>query len=272
MPTVSENLAGWEQYDWSGNGDEWSSQFGGTKALWWFVLYPRIRQFLPTGCILEIAPGYGRWTDFLQHQCQSMVAVDISEKCIGHCRERFAGSGHLQFCVNDGLSLGAIADDSIDFAFSFDSLVHAEKDVMESYVLQLGSKLKSDGVGFFHHSNLGAYPRRVKIFERYRGLPLRIRRHVLSEDRVQRLLSINLGAWRAPSMTASLFRQYCEQAGLKCVSQELVNWGRGACLIDAFSVFARPGSSWDKGFVCLNNDKFAESAALTGRLARVYSR
>jgi len=39
---------------------------------------------------LEIAPGHGRWTQFLQRLCQSLVAVDISEKCVEHCKTRFA--------------------------------------------------------------------------------------------------------------------------------------------------------------------------------------
>src|ERR1700720_2753814 len=77
MPTVSENLEIWGQYDWPDQGDVWSQQFGGTEALWSFTLYPRIQRFLPASSILEIAPGYGRWTQFLQRLCQSMVAVDI---------------------------------------------------------------------------------------------------------------------------------------------------------------------------------------------------
>jgi hypothetical protein len=45
-----------------------------------------------------------------------------------------------------------IADGSIDLAFSFDSLVHAEADVLSFYLAQLATKLRSDGVAFIHHS------------------------------------------------------------------------------------------------------------------------
>jgi hypothetical protein len=48
-----------------------------------------------------------------------------------------------------------IADRSIDLALSFDSLVHAEADVLSSYLAQLATKLRSDGVAFIHHSNFG---------------------------------------------------------------------------------------------------------------------
>ena len=73
-------------------------------------------------------------------------------------------------------------------------------------------------------------------------------------------------------MTAKLFRDYCEQAGLKCVSQELMNWHTGRCLIDTISVFTKPGSRWDKEPVFIENDKFMDNAMLTGRLAQLYSR
>lgn len=236
-----------------------------------FVLYPRIHRFLPASAILEIAPGYGRWTQFLQHACQSLIAVDMSETCIKHCKERFADSKHISFHVNDGSSLEVVPDGSIDFVFSFDSLVHAESDVLKSYLLQLPAKLKPNGVGFFHHSNAGAYKGRLAILSGYRRLPSVFRNHILKQNHMERLLSTNIEAWRAPSMTAKLFRDYCEQAGLRCVSQELLNWYKGMCLIDAMSVFTKPGSQWDREFVYLENDRFVDSTFLTRRLARLYS-
>ena len=34
---------------------------------WFGLIFPRIHAFLPTGTILEIAPGFGRWTN-LPHE------------------------------------------------------------------------------------------------------------------------------------------------------------------------------------------------------------
>ena len=73
-------------------------------------------------------------------------------------------------------------------------------------------------------------------------------------------------------MTAALFREYCLQAGLKCISQELINWTKGRGLIDALSVFARPNSRWDTSSTYIDNDRFVESARITSRLACVYCR
>ena len=175
----------------------------GTESLWWFVLYPRIHRFLPATGILEIAPGYGRWTQFLRNQCRSLIAVDISEKCIEHCKARFGSDDHIKYYVNDGTSLAAVPDGSIDFVFSFDSLVHAEKDVIEEYLLQLARKLTPNGVGFLHHSNIGAYPNRLAMMEFCGRLPPFVQQRLLTGKRVEALLSINASAWRATSMTGS---------------------------------------------------------------------
>src|ERR1700722_1275613 len=184
MPSVDENLDTWnERCDWTNEGDEWSEQFGGTEALWWFVLYPRIHCFLPAPRILEIAPGYGRWTQFLKGHCSSLIAVDLAPKCVEHCKQRYSIDGHLEFHVNDGRSLSMVSDDSVDFAFSFDSLVHAEEDVLEAYLKELHKKLRPGGTGFIHHSNMGAYPARLSLFEYYNRLPSFVRRRLLPINR-----------------------------------------------------------------------------------------
>jgi len=271
MNTVDKNREFWNTvYDWSGGGNEWSAGFGGTEALWFFVLFPRIHRFVPSTAILEIAPGFGRWTQFLKTQCQSMIAVDISEKCVEYCKARFGSETQIQFYTNDGISLAVVPDDSVDFVFSFDSLVHVEKDVMEAYLLQLARKLTPDGVGFIHHSNIGSYPGRLRLVNYYKRLPNAFRREIFTEENLSALLSINFQAGRANSMTATLFRDYCQRAGLKCIHQEVFNWGMGKCLIDALSVFTKPNSRWDKGGTSMENGEFVQSADLTSRLAKLY--
>jgi SAM-dependent methyltransferase len=271
MPSVLENLEMWNsRYVWTGAGEEWSEQFGGTEALWWFILYPRIHRFLPVRRILEIAPGYGRWTQYLKQHCDSLVGVDLSAKCVEHCTRRFSADPNVKFYVNNGCSLSMVADESIDFVFSFDSLVHAEKDVIENYLLQIAMKLRPDGAAFIHHSNLGSYPGRLLLLQHYGRLPSFFRRHFLTETRIEDLLSINAWGWRASSMTAGLFREYCTRAGLKCVSQELFSWFKGECLIDAISVVARDGARWGTKSGYLENTEFVRTSVTTSRLAQLY--
>ena len=278
MANIEQNRDRWNKtYDWEGAGDEWSVDFGGTEALWYFIVYPRIHRFVPARTILEIAPGFGRWTQFLKAECESLHAVDVSQKCIDHCATRFASEAHLQFHVNDGTSLAMIPDNSIDFVFSFDSLVHVEKEVMQAYVSQLARKLSADGIGFIHHSNLGGYPVRSKLVKRFNKLPSSSRATISKDEKVklaanavEAVLSINLQGNRGSSMTGELFTEYCAGVGLRCISQELLNWGKGGCLIDALSVFTRRGSRWDRADQRLKNRRFVEMSSVVSNLAKLY--
>src|SRR3954464_15727991 len=101
MPEIDHNVAVWEtSWDWSEQGEEWSGWWGGTPALWHGALLPRLHAFLPAPTILEIAPGYGRWTQYLKNCCDRLVVVDLAERCIEHCRERFSGASNIEYHVN----------------------------------------------------------------------------------------------------------------------------------------------------------------------------
>ncbi len=123
-----------------------------------WCLLPRVFPFLK-GRILEIAPAGGRWTQFLQAHCASLIGVDLAQSCVEKCTERFRHYPNLEFKVNDGLTFPMVEDRSIDFAFSFDLLVHVESDVMSSYANELARVLKPGAVAFIQHSNLDAFRR-----------------------------------------------------------------------------------------------------------------
>lgn len=230
---VEQNKRIWDvTYNWKTQGDEWSTAWGGVDKQWNGSILPRIDAFVPAPTILEIAPGFGRWTQFLKDLCEKLVVVDLSEKCIRHIKKRFDSCSHITYYVNDGYSLEMISDASIDFVFSFDSLVHAEDDVIESYVRQLATKLKDGGAGFIHHSNLGEYPT-------YYSLVTKIPKGLSTLNRLGLLQS---PCYRAPSMTAIKFERYVEEAGMQCISQEIVNW-EGRRLIDTLSTFKKTDSS-----------------------------
>lgn len=160
MAAVVENKEKWNNYHWSQNGDEWSQPWGDSNQVWWAHLFPRIGRFLPADSILEIAPGFRRWTRYLQQFTGHYVGVDVSEKAVDAARAEFP---HLQFFLNDGISLPMIADRSISFCFSYDSLVHVNCGVMESYIRELNRVLTDTGTAFIHHSNLGAYRKALRF-------------------------------------------------------------------------------------------------------------
>jgi SAM-dependent methyltransferase len=249
MPPVSRNLSRWDQsYTWPNAGDEWSAVWGGPEAQWFFVIYPRIHLFLPAATILEIAPGHGRWTHFLRQYCDRFVGVDLSPECVEACRRRFADWTDASFEVNDGYSLAMVADRSVDFAFSFDSLVHAEWDVMASYLSELSRVLSPGGVAFLHHSHMGAHTDSVAG---------RFTAHVENRH------------WRALNVSGSKVEEECRRVGLRCVSQERVNWGE-AFISDCMSTIVRAESPLARDCVVVDNPEFMREATHVARVSRPY--
>jgi SAM-dependent methyltransferase len=250
-------------------GDEWSRNWGNTETQWHATLLPRIRHFLPARHILEIAPGFGRWTGFLIDASEDYVGIDLNIECVNACRDRFADAAHARFVQNDGMSLATVADRSIDFAFSFDSLVHVEIDVIESYIRELSRTLTKNGVALLHHSNLGEYRGPALGFSlklrRTNGLPGRMigllgRLHVLNWD-----------CWRAPSVTAERIADVARANGAVCISQELITWLPGdRRLIDCLTVLTLAGSRWERPRVVIRNPDFTREAASAGVVSRLY--
>ena len=238
---VEENLQVWQQtYDWSGTGDEWSAPWGSAEAQWYWTILPRIHRYVPGKTILEIAPGFGRWTQFLRNLCDRLDVVDLTPKCIEHCRERFKDSSNIHYHVNDGRNLGMIADGSVDFAFSFDSLVHVEADVIDSYLHELSLKLSANGIGFLHHSNLAGCEREEAP-----------------------------SALRAATVSAEGVRASCERLQLSCISQELLDWA-GQRSLDCISVVTPAASKWARPTIVLDNVNFASSVAWIRAAAALY--
>jgi SAM-dependent methyltransferase len=267
MPSVSENQVRWTEHPWAREGHEWSpgQTAAGGEMLWWRGLLPRIAAHLPTGRVLEIGPGFGRWTQHLIPLCERLTAVDLTARCIEHCRQKFAGAASFDAWTNDGESLDVVPDGSLDFVFSFDSLVHAEAPVLRAYLQQLSRKLKPGGTGFIHHSNLQAFAGEAGSLPRWL-----VRRN-----------------WRGESMSARRFREYCREMGLQCTSQEIINWisrsqkadrhrvpGLGLPLTDALSTFRRPLSaeSPDPITEIYLNPGFADEWRQVVLLASIYGR
>src|SRR6266700_8142738 len=238
------------KYDWKEAGEEWSEPWGSSAAQWTGSILPRIHDCLPTRTILEIAPGFGRWTHYLKDYCEELSIVDRSSECIEACRRRFAAEPHVRCYLNDGRSLSMIPNASVDFVFSFDSFVHPNRDIIEAYLRQLGAKLKPGGKGFIHHSNFGQYANTLR--ER---LPPALTKLLIKAE------ILDWALHRNPSMSADLFRALCAQSGLHCLSQELVNW-RGRRLIDCFTLFVRSDATQQKSTKIIRNPNFMREAAL----------
>ena len=149
-----------------------------------------------------------------------------------------------------------IPDGAVDFVFSFDSFVHPDREIVEAYLRELGTKLKIGGKGFIHHSNFGEYANSP--------------RERLPQALAKPLIKVKILDWahhRNPGMSADLFRALCAQQGLHCVSQELVNW-RGRRLIDCLTLFVRSDSAQQEPTRIIRNPNFMREAARIRRQRR----
>jgi len=268
MPTIEENRS-WGKYSWPEEGNEWSREWGDVETHWNATIFPRIRNFLPAKRVLEIAPGFGRWTAFLIDCSDEYIGIDLNPECVSACQVRFAGADHAKFVANDGKSLAAVADNSIDFAFSFDSLVHAEMDVIDGYLGELSRKLSVDGVAFLHHSNLGEYSMAaLKISRR-----LWVQPTTWPTAGILRRLQLSFwDHWRGPSVTAQKVADSALGTGLVCIGQEIINWGlHNRRTVDCLSVLARAGSKWQRPNVVVRNPYFVAEAHSARAISEVYT-
>ena len=236
MPDLDWNLATWGKgdYDWKAGagGEEWSGVWGGSEPQWFGSLYPRLHRFLPSQAILEIAPGFGRWTKFLLPACRNYAGIDLSADCVAACRDVFRNATYARFFQNDGLSLAAVPDGCFSLVFSFDSLVHADRIAIEAYIPQILRKLTPTGVAFLHHSNLAALAPTNE--------------HLHSRDK---------------SVSAETVADVTQHAGGKVLLQERINWG-GPLLIDCLSLLATQAFPSLAPPIHIENMRFMEEAII----------
>jgi SAM-dependent methyltransferase len=142
----------------------------------------------------EIGPGGGRWSEALAARASHLVLVDVSERPLELCRERFRDDSSIRYVLSSGSDLPGVQDGSIDAVWSFDVFVHLAPRDQAAYLEEIARVLVPGGVAVLHHSD-----------GRNRGqLPSRL-------------------GWRSP-MSRGLFATMAVERGLRVESQ-LDSWG-----------------------------------------------
>lgn len=262
----NETAAYWDSEDaWSQGGEEWSMCWGSSHMQWYGSFLPRIHSFIPAHTILEIGPGFGRWTDFLRNYCSNLIAVDYSEKCIQACKERFADCSNMSFFVNDGKSLDMVPDNTIDFIFSFESLSYADGEKMSEYISQIARKLKRNGVAFIHHSNLDEYKDYFKMLKRISRVP-----KLLGVLTMLGIIEKHLLHGKARTMSAKKVQLYAEENELQCISQEFYKGDTKRYFFDCISTIAKRDSIWARDNKVFRNPSWEEEAQHLSKLSELY--
>jgi SAM-dependent methyltransferase len=119
--SAMDNRERWTDWDWSGRGEEWNASGEWKQALIDDVLIARIPA---GGVVLEIGPGAARWSVVLHTRARQLILVDVSDRPLTLCRERFAAAGNVDYVLSSGNDLPGVADLSVDAIWSFDVFVH----------------------------------------------------------------------------------------------------------------------------------------------------
>lgn len=186
-----ENRTVWDTWDWSRRGEEWDDT---TQPEEWrasVIEHVMLPNLADGGAALEIGPGGGRWSEVLQGRADRLLLVDVAERVLEVCRERFADATNIDYVLTDGATLPGVADASVAFVWSFDAFVHVAPLDIASYLSEIARVLEPGGRAVIHHSGR---------FQRGPG-------------------------WRSP-MTAALFARLAEERRLRVVGQ-FDSWGDG---------------------------------------------
>ncbi|MEK7649219.1 MAG: class I SAM-dependent methyltransferase [Patescibacteria group bacterium] len=156
--TLEMNKQIWNSYDWGDRGEEWTydaKKYSNLDPLQWKnkLLNNVLRKYIaPGSTVLEIGPGGGRWTQELLPLSQRLIIVDISEKVLEICRERFRDATTLDYHLIDEICMDFIPDNSINAIWSYDVFVHINTSDTENYIREFQRILKPGGYALIHHS------------------------------------------------------------------------------------------------------------------------
>jgi SAM-dependent methyltransferase len=186
-----ENRRRWTGYDWGGRGEEWNVSPEWKQALIDNVL----ARWIPADSVtLEIGPGAGRWSEPLAARSSRLVLVDVSERPLELCRERFSGDERVDYVLSSGSAIAGVEDGSIDAVWSFDVFVHIAPRDQAAYLNEIARVLAPGATAVLHHAdgrNRGRQPSRA--------------------------------GWRSP-MSRGLFEALAVERGLR-VERQLDSWG-----------------------------------------------
>ncbi len=148
--------------------------------------------------VIELACGRGRHLPYYIEKANQVTLVDILEKNIDYCKDRFKDTKKIKYYVNNGHDLSRLDDNSYTSIFSYDSMVHFEMFDVYDYLKETYRVLKDGGKALFHHSNL-----MLKKTQSYMN-------------------SDNPGGRNF--MCKELFAYLADKAGLEVLEQEVIDW------------------------------------------------
>lgn len=103
--------------------------------------------------VIELAVGRGRHVPMYEQKANHIVLVDILQKNIDFCKERFKLSKKIDYYCNNGYNLNELNDNEYSALFTYDAMVHFEMMDIYEYLKDIHRVLRKGGMALFHHSN-----------------------------------------------------------------------------------------------------------------------
>lgn len=221
MPDIEWNRRTWDRtHHWAEDGDEWSGMADHCRQPYLDWKQALVEAFLlphTRGDVLEIAPGHGRFSEYIVGTADRTVLVDLSQSCLDACRARFADHPTVDYVLTDGSTLPGVESSSIDFVWSFDSFVHMERVVIASYLEEIERVLRPGGVFVLHHAGKRHLALPLAAPARHLGAPGRVAYRLASQGRLR-------DSGRRAEVSRRLVSQMVAERGMRVVDQ-VQSWG-----------------------------------------------
>lgn len=150
--SVNQNRLTWNNWNWNELGEEWTKSQGWKDKL----VTQIIQKLIPdNSSVIEIGPGGGRWSEHLLKKTSRLDLVDISEKCLDLCRQRFGNNSSIGYNLINEVKFTFADTKSIDVVFSYDVFVHIDKAQITQYFTEFERVLKNTGRIILHYSKVG---------------------------------------------------------------------------------------------------------------------
>lgn len=162
--------------------------------------------------VIELACGHGRHVKQYIDRAEHITLVDILDKNISFCKERFIGEQKIDYYMNNGHDLKKLGSNVYSALFTYDAMVHFELMDIFEYLRETERVLQPGGLALFHHSN---------NTDDYR-------------------ITFSTGTSGRNYMSAQLFAYLANRAGLNVKDQRLINWN-GVNNLDCLTLVEKLG-------------------------------
>lgn len=105
----------------------------------------------PSATVLEIGPGGGRWTRYML-SVKKLYVIDFYQELLDELKSNFR-SADLVLVKNNGNDFPGVANESVDFIFSFGTFVHLDIEIIDRYLENMKPLLKPTSNVVIHYAD-----------------------------------------------------------------------------------------------------------------------